>query len=73
MGQSVRHGDLMTSLPTWAVWVLSFGSPALAFAGVMIGQAIARRGATELEFQSKREEVMRILRWATKLAVSDRG
>ena len=61
----------MTSLPTWAVWVLSFGSPALAFAGVMIGQAIARRGATELEFRSKREEVMRILRWAAELAVSD--
>jgi hypothetical protein len=71
MGQSVRHGDLMTSLPTWAVWVLTFGSPALAFAGVMIGQAIARRGATELEFRSKREEVMRILRWAAELAVSD--
>jgi hypothetical protein len=61
----------VTSLPTWAVWVLSFGSPALAFAGVVIGQAFARRGATELEFRSKREEVMRILRWAAELAVSD--
>jgi hypothetical protein len=59
------------SLPTWAVWVLSFGSPALAFAGVMLGQAVTRRGATELEFRSKREEVMRILRWAAELAVSD--
>lgn len=53
----------MTSLPTWAVWVLSFGAPVLAFAGVMLGQAVARRGERELEFRSKREEVMRILRW----------
>jgi hypothetical protein len=71
IAQRVRHGDLVTTLPTWAVWVLSFGSPALAFAAVVIGQAIARRGATELEFRSKREEVMRILRWAAELAVSD--
>ncbi|HEV8221265.1 MAG TPA: hypothetical protein VGQ05_13425 [Streptosporangiaceae bacterium] len=61
----------MTSLPTWAVWVLAFGSPALAFVGVVIGQAITRRGARELEVRSKREEVMRILRWAAELAVSD--
>ena len=61
----------MTSLPTWAVWVLSFGSPVLAFVGVIFGQTITRRGARELEFRSKREEVMRILRWAAELAVSD--
>ena len=61
----------MTSLPTWAVWVLSFGSPALAFVGVIVAQAVTRRGEKELEFRSKREEVMRILRWAAELAVSD--
>ena len=61
----------MTSLPTWAVWVLSFGSPVLAFVGVLFGQAVTRRGDRELEFRSKREEVMRILRWAAELAVSD--
>jgi hypothetical protein len=61
----------VTSLPTWAVWVLSFGSPLLAFVGVVIGQMITRRGAKELEFRSKREEVMRILRWAAELSVSD--
>jgi hypothetical protein len=53
------------------VWVLSFGSPLLAFVGVVIGQMITRRGARELEFRSKREEVMRILRWAAELSVSD--
>jgi hypothetical protein len=61
----------VTSLPTWAVWVLSFGSPALAFVGVVVGPAVTRRGARELELRSKREEVMRILRWAAELAVSD--
>jgi hypothetical protein len=62
---------LVTTLPTWAVWVISIGTPVLAFVGVVLGQAVGRRGARELEFRSKREEVMRILRWAAELAVSD--
>jgi hypothetical protein len=61
----------VTALPTWAVWTLAFGTPLLAFVGVVIGQVITRRGDTELEIRSKREEVMRILRWAAELAVSD--
>lgn len=61
----------MTSLPTWAVWTLAFGSPVLVFVGVVIGQVITRSGARELEIRLKREEVMRILRWAAELAVSD--
>ena len=61
----------MTSLPTWAVYLLSFGSPLLTFAGVVIAQRITRQGATELESRSRREEVMRSLRWAAELAVSD--
>lgn len=61
----------MTTLPTWAVYLLSFGSPALSFAGVLIAQRIIRRGARELEIRSRREEVMRDLRWAAELAVSD--
>lgn len=61
----------MTSLPTWAVYLLSFGSPVLTFAGVVIAQRITRRGALELETRSRREEVMRNLRWAAELATSD--
>jgi hypothetical protein len=61
----------VTTLPTWAVWVISLGTPVLAFVGVILGQAVTRRGERELEFRSKREEVMRILRWAAELAVSD--
>ena len=61
----------MTSLPTWAVYLISFGTPLLAFAGGLFGQIILRRGATELEARSKREELMRMLRWASELAISD--
>ena len=60
----------MTSLPTWAVYLLAFGSPVLAFAGGLIGQLVTRRGAVELERRSKREEAMRILRWAAELGVA---
>jgi hypothetical protein len=61
----------VTDLPTWTVWVLSFGAPLLAFLGVLIGLALGRRAAIELEIRSKREEAMRNLRWAAELAVSD--
>ena len=61
----------MTSLPTWAIYSFGFGSPALAFAGVAVGQVIIRRGATELEARSRREELMRMLRWASELAISE--
>jgi hypothetical protein len=63
--------DIMTTLPTWAVWLLSFGSPTLTAAIAIVGQHISRRGARELETRSKREEVLRNLRWAAELAVSD--
>jgi hypothetical protein len=71
VAQDHPYGDRVTYLPTWAIWVLSFGTPLLAFAGVLLGQAISRRGARELETRAKREEVMRILRWAAELAVAD--
>ena len=61
----------MTTLPTWAVWLLSFGSPTLTAVVAIVGQHISRRGARELETRSKREEVLRNLRWAAELAVSD--
>lgn len=61
----------MTTLPTWALYAVSFGSPLLAFIGVVAGQYVPRKGAKELEQRSKREEVMRNLRWASELAVSN--
>ncbi len=39
--------------------------------GVLVSNFLTRRGAKELEQRSKREEVLRNLRWAAELAVSD--
>lgn len=58
-------------LPTWAVYAVSFGTPGLTFIGVLLAQWIGRRAARELETRSKREETLRVLRWAAELAVSD--
>ena len=60
----------MVSLPLWALFAVAFGSPILAFLGVLLAQVMTRKSATELEARSKREETMRILRWAAELAVS---
>jgi hypothetical protein len=62
---------IVTSLPSWAVWTLAFGSPALTAVIAFLGQYIGRRAARELEARSRREEVMRSLRWAAELAVSN--
>jgi hypothetical protein len=43
----------------------------LTAAVAVVAQLVSRRGAQELETRSKREEVMRDLRWAAELAVSD--
>lgn len=61
-----------TTLPLWAVYAVSFGTPILAFLGVLLGSWLTRRSATELETRSKREETMRTLRWAAELAASDK-
>lgn len=59
------------ALPAWAVWVASIGAPVGAFLGVWIARWMLRKGARELDDRSRREEVMRNLRWAAELAVSD--
>lgn len=59
------------TLPTWAVYVASIGAPVGAFLGVLFAQWVLRKGAKELERRSKREEVLRNMRWAAELAVSD--
>ena len=58
-----------TALPTWAVYAVSIGAPVAAFLGTLLGHAVSRRGARELERRSRREEVMRNLRWAVELAL----
>lgn len=37
----------MTQLPIWAVYVVAFGTPLCALAGVLISQWLARRPALE--------------------------
>ena len=61
----------MTSFPTWAAYALGFGTPVLSAATAFAGSYVGHRAARELEIRSKREEVMRSLRWAAELAVSD--
>ena len=60
-----------TQLPTWAVYVVAFGTPILAFLGAIIGHVVTRRGAKEQEQRSRREQLMKTLQWAAELAVSD--
>ena len=60
----------MMSLPIWAVYVVSLGTPLAAFAGVVLGHVLLRRGANELDVWRRREETMRMLRWASELAAS---
>ena len=52
---------------------LTLLTPLLAFAGALLGVALNRRGARELERRSVREETMRNLRWASELAVDGDG
>jgi hypothetical protein len=60
----------MVDMPLWAVIAIGFGSPILAFLGVLVAQYVCLKGNTELEMRSRREETMRNLRWAAELAVS---
>jgi hypothetical protein len=66
-----RTYDLpVTTLPTWALYLVSFGTPIFAFVGVVAGQVLLRRGANELDVWRRREETMRMLRWASEQAAS---
>jgi hypothetical protein len=60
----------VTTLPTWALFVVSFGTPIAALTGVVVGQVLLRRGANELDVWRRREETMRMLRWASEQAAS---
>jgi hypothetical protein len=60
----------VTTLPTWALYLVSFGTPIAAFVGVIVGQVLLRMGANELDVWRRREETMRMLRWASEQAAS---
>jgi hypothetical protein len=48
---------------------LALSTPVLAFAGALLGVVLNRRSAREVETRSRREEMMRNLRWAADHAV----
>ena len=60
----------MSTVPTWAIYAVSLGSPLSAFIGVVLGQWLSRKGATELDVWRRREETRRMLRWASEQAAS---
>lgn len=43
-------------------------TPVLAFLGAVLGQWVNRKGALELDRWRRREETLRMLRWAVELA-----
>jgi hypothetical protein len=51
--------------------LLIVGTPVLAFLGALLGQRGARRTALELERWRRREETMRMLRWAVEMTTDD--
>jgi len=61
----------MTTMPTWAVYLISFGTPLSAFIGTVLGQVLTRQAARELDQRAKHAEAMRMLRWAAEQATSD--
>lgn len=69
-GQTLGSVTAVTSLPVWAVYLVSFGTPVAAFVGVVVGHYLLRKGATELDVWRRREETMRMLRWASEQAAS---
>jgi len=53
------------------VYTVSFGTPLAALLGVMLGQFLLRKGANELDVWRRREETMRMLRWASEQAAAE--
>ena len=49
--------------------LLALSPGALAFVGALAGHVLGRRSARELDRWRRREETMRLLRWAVELAV----
>jgi len=53
------------------LYLVSFGTPIAAFIGVVVGHLLLRKGANELDVWRRREETMRMLRWASEQAASE--
>ena len=60
----------MTQVPLWVAIVIAAGAPVLAFAGALVGQWLGRKSDREVEVRWRREETMRMLRWAAEMSAS---
>jgi hypothetical protein len=65
--------DVTTELPVWLVVVLTIAPALIAGASAVLAAwlAGARKAATQLDQWRRREETMRILRWAADKATSE--
>jgi hypothetical protein len=57
-------------MPTILTIIVAIATPLLAFGGSALGHWWSRRGAVELDTWRRREETMRMLRWAAEKAVN---
>ncbi|MGQ0624500.1 MAG: hypothetical protein ACT4PP_07600 [Sporichthyaceae bacterium] len=58
-----------SGMAAWGTAAIALGTSILAFAGALFGVLVSRRGARDLDVRWRREESMRLLRWACELAV----
>lgn len=58
--------------PSW-LWIMALATPILAFVGAFVGRVISRSASKELDQWRRREETMRLLRWAAELAAHERA
>ena len=58
-------------MPIFLAVIVAAATALLTFGGVLLGHWLTRRGAIELDTWRRREETMRMLRWAVELSTSD--
>jgi hypothetical protein len=51
-------------VPEWLTVTILIASPLLLLIGVLIGHRVTRQGTKELDTRAKREELLRMVRWA---------
>jgi hypothetical protein len=61
----------VTELPIWGIWLAALLVPAAGVVGGIVGSLLTRKGAKEADNRGRREELMRQLRWASELTVSE--
>lgn len=58
-------------VPLWVAVVIAVAAPVFSFLGVLLAQSFTRNSSERAERRLRREETMRMLRWAADLAASD--